>query len=146
MMNSPTYQEIVAEIAAFFNAHQGVGSFVNAQTYDAQTMQNTYICVILVPQTSEIGDGALSLRFVAYVCELLNENKSNATTAYNDTLAIATDFVAEFSDGGCREWEIEQPVSLEPFEEKFDDNVCGWGITFTCAVPFYGDSCGIPTI
>ena len=143
-MEAPTYQELVAEIAAFFNAHQGVGSFINAQTYDAQTMQNTYICVILVPQSSELGEGMMRLRFVAYVCELLNEDKSNATTAYNDTLAIATDFVAYFAANRCREWNIEEPVSLEPFEEKFDDNVCGWGISFTCAVPYYGDSCTIP--
>lgn len=140
-----TYNTVVGDIKEFFGRHLQVKQFLNISTWDEQTLENVYVTVILVPQQSTINDSQLNLNFNLFIADILNFDGSNQKDVYSDTLEIARDFVAYFSDNGCVGWNIEPNPTITPFNERpFDDILSGWILNFTVQLPFNRDVCNIP--
>lgn len=142
-----TYIDVLTEIRSFFHRHKMVNSFVDNQVYDFQAKENIYSAVVLVPTTStltgEVGT-QLNLNFDLYFVDRMTEDNGNAKDVYNDELSIALDFVAYFSNRNGK-WNIStESVTLEPFEQKFDDLVGGWRLSCSVLLPFRKNVCDIP--
>lgn len=142
------YIDVLTEIRQFFHRHKMVNSFVDNQVYDFASKENIYSAVVLVPTTSsiigEVGT-QLNLSFDLYFIDRLTENNDNAKDVYNDELDIALDFVAYFSNRNGK-WNISaDSVSLEPFEQKFSDDLTGgWRLSCSVMLPYRKNVCDIP--
>lgn len=144
MMNGATYTEILSEIRQFFNRHLLVNSFVDGQIYDFNAKENIYSAVILVPTTSTVENTQLNLSFDLYFVDRIVEDGSNTRDVYNDELQITQDFISYFSNRNGK-WNLQpDSISLEPFEQKFDDIVGGWRLSVSVLLPFFKNVCDIP--
>lgn len=142
------YIDVLTEIRQFFHRHKMVNSFVDNQVYDFAAKDNIYSAVVLVPTTSSLSGEAgtqLNLNFDLYFIDRLIENNGNAKDVYNDELSIALDFIAYFSNR-TNKWNINSDsVSLEPFEQKFSDDLTGgWRLSCSVSIPFRKNVCDIP--
>lgn len=143
-MKNFEYINVITEIRDFFNRHKMVNSYVDNQTYDFQAKENIYSAVILVPTTSTVNNTQLNLNFDLYFCDRMTEGNENAKDVYTDELNIALDFIAYFSDRNGK-WNLNSDsITLEPFEQKFDDLVGGWRLSCEVVLPFYRNVCDIP--
>lgn len=144
MIKEPTYTEILSEIRDFFERHQLVNSFIDGQPYDFAAKDNIYSAVVLVPTISTVQGTMLSLAFDLYFVDRIVEDGSNTKDVYNDELQIALDFISYFSERNTK-WNLEaENISLQPFEQKFDDILAGWQLSVSVLVPFHKNICDIP--
>ena len=143
-MINATYTDILKEIRVFFNRHQLVNSFVDGQMYDFQAKENIYSAVVLVPTASTIQSTQLNLSFDLYFVDRITEDGSNTRDVYNDELTVAQDFISYFSNRPNK-WNLSpENISIEPFEQKFDDILAGWRLSVSVLLPFFKNVCEIP--
>lgn len=143
-MINATYTDILNEIRDFFSRHQLVNSFVDGQMYDFQAKENIYSAVVLVPTNSTIQNTQLNLSFDLYFVDRITEDGSNTRNVYNDELTIAQDFISYFSNRSNR-WNLSPDnITIEPFEQKFDDILAGWRLSVSVLLPFFKNVCEIP--
>ena len=118
------------------------------------------------------GDSELVYNFQLFICDLVSEKdnwqtyqaqgltklidtKNNEQQVWNQTLEICTDFIGMLrhstrqSERGADNinaplYFTEDQFNIEPFQEKFDNLLCGW--TFTIGVKVMNDfqTCTIP--
>jgi hypothetical protein len=139
-----TYTDILREIRSFFERHLLVNSFVDGQVYDFQAKENIYSAVVLVPTNSTIQNTQLDLSFDLYFIDRITEDGSNTRDVYNDELQICQDFVSYFSNRNGK-WNLAPDnITIEPFEQKFDDIVAGWRLSVSVLLPFFKNVCDIP--
>lgn len=143
-MINATYTDILNEIRDFFSRHQLVNSFVDGQMYDFQAKENIYSAVVLVPTISNIQNTQLNLSFDLYFVDRITEDGGNTRNVYNDELTIAQDFISYFSNRSNK-WNLSpENISIEPFEQKFDDILAGWRLSVSVLLPFFKNVCEIP--
>lgn len=143
-MVNATYTDILRDIRQFFTRHQLVNSFVDGQMYDFQAKENIYSAVVLVPTVSQVQNSQMSLSLDLYFVDRLTEDGSNTRDVYNDELQVAQDFIAYFSNRNGK-WNLQPDnITIEPFEEKFDDILAGWRLSVSVLLPFYRNVCEIP--
>lgn len=139
-----TYIDVLSEIRKFFHRHKMVNSFIDNQTYDFNSKDNIYSAVVLVPTPSNIENTQLTLNLDLYFVDRLVEGNFNAKDVYNDELQIALDFVSYFSNRNSN-WNLEETgITIEPFEQQFDDLVGGWRLSCSVKLPFRKNVCDIP--
>lgn len=139
-----TYTDVLQEIRYFFESHLLVNSFIDGQLYDFQSKENIYSAVVLVPTNSTIANTQLNLSFDLYFVDRITEDGSNTKNVYNDELQIAQDFITYFSNRNGK-WNLQpDSITLEPFEQKFDDIVAGWRLSVSVLIPFRKNVCDIP--
>lgn len=143
-MITATFTDIQNEIREFFDRHLMVNSFIASQTYDFQAKDNIYSAVVFVPTISTIQGRQLNLGFDIYFVDRITEDGSNTRDVYNDELQIANDFITYFSNRNGK-WNLQpDSITLEPFEQKFDDILAGWRLSVSVQLPFYKNVCDIP--
>ena len=124
------------------------------------------------PTSVSTGDSELVYNFQVFICDLVDENmgtqtkdQSNLTKlvnndnneqeVWNQTLAIATDIIGMLRHSTRQSLEgvndINSPIyftedqfSLEPFNERFDNLLCGWVFNIGIKVMNDFDTCTIP--
>ena len=119
-----------------------------------------------------VGDSELIYNFQIFICDLVSEKKdwktfqakeltklldtkNNEQQVWNQTLEICTDFIGMLRHSSRQSLEgvndINAPLyftqdqfSIEPFQERFDNLLCGW--TFTIGIKVMNDfsTCIIP--
>ena len=123
------------------------------------------------PTNVETGDSELIYNFQIFICDLVSEssvetkqqadltklinNKNNEQEVWNQTLAIATDIIgmlrhstrqslAGVNDINFPLYFTEEQFTLEPFQERFDNMLCGWVFSVGVKVINDFDTCDIP--
>lgn len=143
-----TFNQILTAFENFCTTHKQVNTFFSGKTWNFQAVTNVYPAVIMLPQPSSIQKGKVVLTFNIFIADILNKDRSNLDEIFSDTLQIATDIVAYFQDEndtvGNSFMLDESSVSIEPFEEAFDDVLAGWMMTVSLEIPFSGSLCGLP--
>lgn len=142
-MNNTTYNQIITAFRNFCTAHKQIKTFYAGQTWNFQTETILYPAIVMLPQPSTIQTGAVLLTFNIFIADILNKDLTNVDEIYSDTLQIGQDIVAYFREAGIF-FLNDESVSIEPFEEKFDDVLAGWMLGITLTVPFNSSTCNIP--
>lgn len=145
-----TFNEIIAAFKKFSTEHYQINTFYSGQTWNFQTQTNLYPAVIMLPEGSSIQKGSINLSFNLFVADILNSDRTNLDEIYSDTLQILSDFISYFDDAYEKD-KIEfflnnENISIQPFEEKFDDVVAGWMAKIEINMPYSGNKCIIPKI
>jgi hypothetical protein len=143
-----TYNKIIAAFDSFCTEHKQINTFYSGKTWNFQTETNVYPAVIMLPTTSIINKGQIVLSFNLFVADILNNDRTNLDEIYSDTLQILADAVSYFSDMYGEDnidfYLDETNVTIEPFEEEFDDVLAGWMASIDISYPYSGSICSIP--
>lgn len=143
MLSNITYRDVVEAFKDFLSQHPSVSTVIDEQQYDFQASENLYPAVVIVPNMSTGTSNTLLLNFSIFFCDVLIADKSNTRDVYTETLEIAKDFLAYFTNANKYNWSLQPDFTLTPFEEQLDDFLCGWQLDCTVEMPFSHDYCGL---
>jgi len=124
------------------------------------------------PTSVTTGDSELVYNFQIFICDLVSEKedwqvanaealtklintKNNEQEVWNQTLDICTDFIAmlrhsaQQSLNGVNDinfplYFTDDQFTIEPFQERFDNLLCGWTFTIGIKVINDFDACAVP--
>lgn len=141
------YKEIIDAFKYFCDKHRQINTFYSGQEWDFQTEDNFYPAFIAIPQPSSITEGEIVLNFNIFICDIMHKEIINKVTddIYSDMLLIVQDFVSFFNDNESFDFKLDtKNVTIEPFEEKIDDVLCGWSANININYRFGMSDCGLP--
>jgi len=98
--------------------------------------------VFMIPRTSEMDRfGKLTLGFSFHVADIAKDNEEDlAINRHNSTLMIMQDIFSKIimTDWAAVGIKLETPIFIEPYVERFNNNLCGWSaeINIVCKSPF----------
>jgi hypothetical protein len=102
-----------------------------------------------VVNANTTGDGftaLLAISFQVLFMDLVHKDETNERDVLSDTLLIATDYINELQDNEqflLHKYVVDINGSLEPFTEKFDQEVSGWSMNITFNIA-YSINCAVP--
>lgn len=152
-----TFRGFVKDLKKIYEKHQQIKDFgfgfIEDMTFKNQgdtTTQYPYLFVI--PDTTNVGENELqySIRLVM-ADRVVNYTDENMLDIMSDTNQILQDVISQFflsftEQTGDYTWtyDINLPVQLQPFADKFDDYLAGWFATITITLGQGLDRCDAP--
>lgn len=143
-MTNIQYRDIILAFKEFLKNHRNVQTVIDVQVSNFQANEQFYPAVVIVPSTSSVNLGSLSLQFSIFFCDVILADGKNTRDVYSETLEIAKDFISNFTDNPDLDWSLANECSLTPFEERLDDETGGWQLDCTVEVPFGHNVCDMP--
>jgi hypothetical protein len=172
MVSNKTYNNVVNFLCRIGQYHYQIASVSVGDIYDINLENQKFPLLHINPTSVQTGDSELVYNFQIFICDLVSEKsdwqteqaslltklvdpKNNEQQVWNQTLAIATDIIGMLRHSSRQSIlatdDINEPVyftqdqfSIEPFQERFDNLLCGW--TFTIGIKTMNDfdTCTIP--
>jgi hypothetical protein len=173
MVSNKTYNNVVNTLCRIGQYHYQIASVSVGDIYDINLEKMQKFPLLHINPTSvQTGDSELVYNFQIFICDLVSEKsdwqteqaslltklvdpKNNEQQVWNQTLAIATDIIGMLRHSSRQSLagtdDINAPIyftqdqfSIEPFQERFDNLLCGW--TFTIGIKTMNDfdTCTIP--
>lgn len=142
-MKNIRYKDIINAFETFLLQHPSVSTVIDEQQYDFQASENLYPAVVIIPTLSTGTSATIVLNFSIFFCDVLIADKSNTRDVYTETLEIAKDFIAYFTNANKYDWSLQPDFTLTPFEEQLDDFLGGFELDCAVEMPFSHDYCGL---
>jgi hypothetical protein len=152
-----TFRGFVKDLKKIYEKHQQIKDFgfgfIEDITFKNQgdtTTQYPYLFVI--PDTTVVDERELqySIRLVM-MDRVVNYTDDNLLDIMSDMNQILQDVVSQFAFSYTAEngdytgiYQIDLPVQLQPFADKFDDYVCGYFATINITLAQPLDRCDAP--
>ena len=172
-VRNKSYNNVVNYLCRIGEYHEQISTVSVGDIYDINLEKMEKLPLLHINPTSvSTGDSELVYNFQVFICDLVDENigtqtkeQSNLTKlvnndnneqeVWNQTLAIATDIIGMLRHSTRQSLEgvndINSPIyftedqfSLEPFNERFDNLLCGWVFNIGIKVMNDFDTCTIP--
>ena len=129
-----TYKELVGYLESLALSHMAVHQFQVGSLSDIDVQTNTesptrYPLVFLVPQTSILDrNGKALMGFSLIVADIAKNLEDLQVNTHNNTLMILQDLISRIllTDWKTVEINMETPINIIPFVEKFNNNLAGW--------------------
>jgi hypothetical protein len=129
-----TYKELADYLRSLALSHAAVHQFQigDISDIDVQTNKLTpteYPIVFMVPQLSSLDRGGKVLfGFSLIVADIAKNQEDLQINTHNNTLMIMQDLLSRIL---LTDWEVvdvnlETPVNIVPFVERFNNNLAGW--------------------
>ena len=172
-VNNKTYNNVINTLCRLGEYHEQISTVSVGDIFDINLEKMTKMPLLHINPTSvTTGDSELIYNFQIFICDLVSEKenwqtyqaeqltklldpKNNEQQVWNQTLEICTDFIAMLRHSKQQSLEgvndinsplyfTEDQFTLEPFQERFDNLLCGW--TFTIGIKVMNDfsACIIP--
>jgi hypothetical protein len=163
MVSNKTYNNVVNTLCRIGQYHLQIASVSVGDIYDINLENQKFPLLHINPTSVQTGDSELVYNFQIFICDLVSEKsdwqteqaslltklvdpKNNEQQVWNQTLAIATDIIGmlRHSSRQSLAYFTQDQFSIEPFQERFDNLLCGW--TFTIGIKTMNDfdTCTIP--
>tara|TARA_R110002153_G_scaffold176602_3_gene329804 strand:- start:7831 stop:8376 length:546 start_codon:yes stop_codon:yes gene_type:complete len=173
MVNNKTYNNVIDTLCRLGQYHDQISTVSVGDIFDINLEKMEKFPLLHINPTSvQTGDSELIYNFQIFICDLVSEKKdwktfqakeltklldtkNNEQQVWNQTLEICTDFIGMLRHSSRQSLEgvndINAPLyftqdqfSIEPFQERFDNLLCGW--TFTIGIKVMNDfsTCIIP--
>tara|TARA_R110000824_G_scaffold139621_1_gene304833 strand:+ start:370 stop:864 length:495 start_codon:yes stop_codon:yes gene_type:complete len=150
-----TYNNLIDTLKELGAKHQQISTTTTGDIYDIDLQKNTlYPLMHINPINVTTGTFGATYNFQIFVMDLVNTNNSNEQDVYNDVLQTCIDIISIFRNS---KWQaqltldINAPVyftegdyTIEPFTERFDQDVTGWVFQIGIVVANDFQSCEIP--
>ena len=172
-VNNKTYNNVVMFLARLGEYHEQISTVSVGDIYDIDLSKETLFPLLHInPVNVQTGDSELIYNFQLFICDLVSEkdnwqtyqaaqltklidNKNNEQQVFNQTLEIATDFIGMLRHSSRQSLagvnDIKSPVyftqdqfTLDPFQERFDNLLCGYVFQVGIKVMNDFDTCTIP--
>jgi len=92
-------------------------------------------------------NGLLTVTFQLLFMDLVHKDETNENDVLSDTLQIATDFITELQDDTefqTYHYTVDINGNLEPFTERFDEEVSGWSLNIAFNIPYSANCLVVP--
>lgn len=173
MVSNKTYNNVIDTLCRLGQYHKQISTVSVGDIFDINLEKMEKFPLLHINPTSvQTGDSELIYNFQIFICDLVSEKKdwktfqakeltklldtkNNEQQVWNQTLEICTDFIGMLRHSSRQSLEgvndINEPLyftqdqfSIEPFQERFDNLLCGW--TFTIGIKVMNDfsTCVIP--
>ena len=174
MVKNKTYNNVVNTLLRLGEYHEQISTTSVGDIFSLDLEKNTeYALLHLNPTSVTTGDSQLTYNFQIFIMDSVTEREnwtlnnadanfpklyktlSNEQDVYNETLQIATDFIGMLRHSSRQSLEgvndinfplyfTQDQFTIEPFQERFDNLLCGW--TFNIGVLVENDfqTCDIP--
>jgi hypothetical protein len=168
MVNNKTYNNLIDTLKELGTQHDQITTTTSGDIWEIDLNKNTLFPLMHInPVNVQTGQSTLTYNFQIFIMDLVSEksnwtnanfqsaqNLSNNQEVLSDCLQICTDIIGVFRHS---QWQseltndINAPVyfgegefNIEPFSERFDNEVTGW--VFPLAVTVHNDfqTCDIP--
>tara|TARA_R110000787_G_scaffold59880_3_gene135731 strand:- start:420 stop:965 length:546 start_codon:yes stop_codon:yes gene_type:complete len=173
MVNNKTYNNVIDTLCRLGQYHDQISTVSVGDIFDINLEKMEKFPLLHINPTSvQTGDSELIYNFQIFICDLVSEKKdwktfqakeltklldtkNNEQQVWNQTLEICTDFIGMLRHSSRQSLEgvndINEPLyftqdqfSIEPFQERFDNLLCGWTFTIGIKVMNDFDTCIIP--
>ena len=143
MANIQTYKEVIGLIESICDSHLAVKQFTVGQLSDADIESaehpfQRFPMVHLIPATSSLDRyGKMVLGFDMIVGDIAKDNEEDLQiNTHNSTLMIMQDLLSKIilTDWTEVDINLETPISIEPFQERLNNNLTGWTATLNIEV------------
>ena len=165
MINNKTYQNVIDVIAEIGNKHQQIATVTTGDIYDIDLEKNTkYPLMHINPTSVQANNSSLSFNFQIFIMDMVGikndwttstaVNKTNEKEVLSDCLSNSVDIIGILRHSKYQSQamdDINTPIyfssvgqSLEPFTERFDNDVTGWVFSITVEAENDFQTCTIP--
>ena len=172
-VSNKTYNNVVDTLCRMGEYHEQISTVSIGDIFDINLEKMEKMPLLHINPTSvTTGDSELVYNFQIFIADLVSEkdnwqthqakqltklidSKNNEQQVWNQTLEICTDFIGMLRHSSRQSQEgvndINAPLyftqdqfTIEPFQERFDNLLCGW--TFTIGIKVMNDfsTCNIP--
>jgi hypothetical protein len=130
-----TYKQVVEQFQQIALQQLSVKQFQVGQPSDldmetAEYPFQRFPLVFMVPRRSTMDRfGKLVLGFSFIVCDIAKDNEEELQiNTHNNTLMIIQDIFSKIilTDWNTVDMDVETPISLTPWQEKYNNNLTGW--------------------
>jgi len=173
LSTNKTYNNVVHTVCRMGEYHDQISTVSVGDIYEIDMNKNTLFPLLHINPTSvDTGDSQLNYNFQIFIADLVSEKdnwktyqaqgltklvdpKNNEQEVWNQTLEICTDIIGMLrhstrqslvgvNDINAPLYFTEDQFNIEPFQERFDNLLCGW--TFTIGIKVMNDfqTCTIP--
>tara|TARA_R110002051_G_scaffold13152_1_gene44455 strand:- start:15 stop:563 length:549 start_codon:yes stop_codon:yes gene_type:complete len=168
-----SYNNVINTLCRLGQYHEQISTVSVGDIYDVNLESMELFPLLHVnPVNVQTGESELIYNFQIFICDLVSEkdnwetyqaqgltklidNKNNEQQVFNQTLEIATDIIGMLRHSSRQSLagvdDINQPIyftqdqfSLEPFQERFDNLLCGYVFSIGVKVMNDFDTCTIP--
>jgi|TARA_R100001594_G_scaffold125559_1_gene162632 hypothetical protein len=173
MVANKTYNNVTNFLCRLGQYHDQISTVSVGDIFDLNLEKMQKLPLMHVnPTNVTTGDSTLTYNFQIFICDLadnemslqtkqksdlskLINQKNNEQEIWNQTLEIATDIIGMLRHSSRQSLagvdDINSPVyfttgqyTLEPFQERFDNMLCGWTFNVGIEVLNNFDTCTIP--
>jgi len=172
-VSNKTYNNVINFLCRLGEYHEQISTVSVGDIFDINLEKMEKMPLLHINPTSvATGESELVYSFQIFICDLVSEKdnwqtyqalgltklldpKNNEQQVWNQTLEICTDFIgmlrhseqqslAGVNDINFPIYFTQDQFSIEPFQERFDNLLCGW--TFTIGIKVMNDfqTCEIP--
>lgn len=172
-VSNKTYNNVIDTLCRLGEYHEQISTVSVGDIFDINLEKMEKMPLLHINPTSvTTGDSELVYNFQLFICDLVSEKdnwqtyqaqgltklldpKNNEQQVWNQTLEICTDFIGMLrhssrqSQAGVND--INEPLyftqdqfTIEPFQERFDNLLCGFTFTIGVRVMNDFDTCEIP--
>jgi hypothetical protein len=172
-VSNKTYNNVINTLCRLGEYHNQISTVSVGDIFDINLEKMEKMPLLHINPTSvATGDSELIYNFQLFICDLVSEKddwqvkqnelltklidaKNNEQQVWNQTLEICTDFIGMLRHSTRQSLfgvnDINEPLyftedqfNIEPFQERFDNLLCGW--TFTIGIKVMNDfsTCQIP--
>jgi len=174
-VNNKTYNNVIDTLCRLGQYHEQIATVSVGDIYDVNLEKQEKMALLHINPTSvSTEDSALIYNFQIFICDLVSEKenwktyqaeqltklidtKTNEQQVWNQTLEICTDFIGMLRHSVYQSLiganDINDPVyftedefTIEPFQERFDNLLCGWTFTIGIKVMYDFDTCTLPIL
>jgi hypothetical protein len=172
-ISNKSYNNVINTLCRLGEYHEQISTVSVGDIFDINLEKMEKMPLLHINPTSvSTGDSELLYSFQIFICDLVSEKdnwqtyqaaqltklldpKNNEQEVWNQTLEICTDFISmlrhseQQSLSGVND--INAPIyftqdqfTIEPFQERFDNLLCGWTFTIGIKVMNDFDACAVP--
>ena len=172
-VSNKTYNNVIDTLCRLGQYHKQISTVSVGDIFDINLEKMEKMPLLHINPTSvQTGDSELIYNFQLFICDLVSEKddwqtyqaeqltklldpKNNEQQVWNQTLEICTDFIGMLRHSTRQSQEgvddinfplyfTQDQFSIEPFQERFDNLLCGWTFTIGIKVMNDFDTCEIP--
>tara|TARA_R110000796_G_scaffold51137_1_gene120635 strand:+ start:47 stop:595 length:549 start_codon:yes stop_codon:yes gene_type:complete len=172
-VSNKTYNNVIDTLCRLGEYHEQISTVSVGDIYDINLEKMEKMPLLHInPISVTTGESELVYNFQIFICDLVSEKenwetyqsqqltklldlKNNEQQVWNQTLEICTDFIGMLRHSSRQSLEgvndINYPLyftqdqfTIEPFQERFDNLLCGWTFTIGIKVMNDFDTCTIP--
>lgn len=152
-----TLRGFVKDLKKIYEKHQQIKDFGFGFIEDVTFKNNTdgttqYPYMFVIPDVSNVAQNQLSYSVKLIMMDrVVNYTDENLLDIMSDMNQILQDVIAQFAFSYTEEngdytdtYQIDLPIQLQPFADKFDDYVCGYFATINITLAQPLDRCDAP--
>lgn len=132
--------------------HPQLNSFYFGNISDINKKTYKYPLLAVIPQKVIISESpnqtrTITHKFILLFTDLVTVESDNEDDTVSDMLLVGLDFISELDQYDFyRDNNIysNTSLSLDPFTDRFDDLVSGWGLEINIITPFVNNPCTSP--